>query len=600
MANDAPVSSPPSAPAQARPVSMAFAWFGLALTAAYWCLHLSIPYTLGMVPIAFMIYTFGPALALLTFTIWWFTYKYRQGELLHAFIVLGAMIGGGCLVKFFGHPSMGLPLFFYGPIFALTGWAVLERATRPLAQSARFILLPLAILACWSVGLYVRSYGFDGSFNGDFAWRWSPSAEEKFIAEAAKEKVKASTTKPQETAVVELGPGDWSGFRGPTRDGRALGVKIESDWAAHPPKEVWRHAIGPGWGSVTVVGKFLYTQEQRGADECVVAYNRNTGKEIWVHNDTARFDEAIGGPGPRATPQFFEGKIFAQGASGMLNCLDAATGKLIWAKDISKDGNAKPPQWGFSSSPLIIDGVVVAVPGGAQHKGVLGYKIADGELLWSQGGNVSAERGEHTYSSPHAAVIDGIAQVLMVSDTGMYAVSPTDGKLLWNYAWLVEGMNRVVQPHEVDPNHWIIGTYYGEGSRLVEVTQKEGVFSTKEVWQTKDLKPYFNDFVSYEGHLYGFDGDIFICVDSATGKKTWKKGRYGSGQVVLLADQGLLLVMGEKGEVILLEANPKKHVELGKFTGLSGKTWNHPVLAGNQLFLRNGEEMACFELQLKP
>jgi len=161
-------------------------------------------------------------------------------------------------------------------------------------------------------------------------------------------------------------------------------------------------------------------------------------------------------------------------------------------------------------------------------------------------------------------------------------------------------MNRVVQPHEVDPNHWIIGTYYGEGSRLVEVTQKEGVFSTKEVWQTKDLKPYFNDFVSYEGHLYGFDGDIFICVDSATGKKTWKKGRYGSGQVVLLADQGLLLVMGEKGEVILLEANPKKHVELGKFTGISGKTWNHPVLAGSQLFLRNGEEMACFELQLKP
>lgn len=576
-----------------------FPWVGIFIAILFWLMQIIVPSVLGMVPLTFMFFMMGPYIALLLMTIWWLVYKFREKELVHAFVVIGALILGAVLVKSFGHPSMGLPLMFFAPAFALFGWAVLERLTRPLPASVRQLALPVLILACWSMGLALRSYGVDGNFQGDFAWRWDKSAEEKFLADAAQEKPATKPASDEPATPLEMSPGDWPGFRGPARDGRLTGVSIETDWKASPPQEVWRHSVGPGWGSMAVVGNFIFTQEQRSTTECVVAYDKETGKELWVHSDPARFDEPIGGPGPRATPQFFEGRIYAQGASGKLNCLDAASGKLIWSQDISKDADAKPPVWGFSSSPLVIDGVVIAVPGGAKRKGLLGYQLADGKLLWSQGGTESEEKGEHTYCSPHAAVIDGVSQAIILSDTGMYSVSPTDGKLLWNYAWLVKDMNRVVQPHQVDANHWIIGTFYGEGSRLIEVTSKDGKFDTKEIWQTKDLKPYFNDFVSHEGYLFGFDGDIFVCLDSKTGKRTWKKGRYGNGQVLLIADQGVLLVMGEHGDAILLEANGKKHVELAKFTPFSGKTWNHPVLVNNVLFLRNGEEIACYRLQLK-
>lgn len=121
-----------------------------------------------------------------------------------------------------------------------------------------------------------------------------------------------------------------------------------------------------------------------------------------------------------------------------------------------------------------------------------------------------------------------------------------------------------------------------------------------EMWTAKDMKPDFNDFVEYEGYVYGFDGNIFSCVDCATGKRKWKKGRYGNGQVLLLPDVGQLLVISETGELVLLKADPDKHIELGKIQALTGKTWNHPVVIGNRLYLRNAEEAACYELVLEP
>ena len=112
----------------------------------------------------------------------------------------------------------------------------------------------------------------------------------------------------------------------------------------------------------------------------------------------------------------------------------------------------------------------------------------------------------------------------------------------------------------------------------------------------RSLEAHFNDFVSRDGFGYGFDDAVFTCIDLSTGKRQWKKGRYGYGQVLLLGDQGLLIVLSEKGEAVLLEANPKRHVELGRFQALNGKTWNHPVVVGNKLLVRNSEEMACYEL----
>jgi outer membrane protein assembly factor BamB len=135
------------------------------------------------------------------------------------------------------------------------------------------------------------------------------------------------------------------------------------------------------------------------------------------------------------------------------------------------------------------------------------------------------------------------------------------------------------------------------GARRVHVTQEGDGWSEKQVWETKAIKPYYNDLVIYKDHLYGFDGNFFTCVTLADGQKKWRERGYGNGQVLLLADQGLLLILSEKGDVALVEATPEKHKEIARIPAIKGKTWNHPVLAHGKLFVRNGEEMACFQLK---
>ncbi|HTI49725.1 MAG TPA: alcohol dehydrogenase, partial [Planctomycetaceae bacterium] len=167
-------------------------------------------------------------------------------------------------------------------------------------------------------------------------------------------------------------------------------------------------------------------------------------------------------------------------------------------------------------------------------------------------------------------------------------------EILWQYTWPTDG-SRVLQPY-VDGDSVILTTYFGLGSRRVRVTHTDGVWGTSVEWESKDFKPYFNDFVVHDGYAYGFDINLFCCLDLKTGKRTWKKGRYGYGQVLLIADQNLLLVLSETGEAVLLKADPKQHVELGRFQAIEGKTWNHPVIVRGKLYVRNAEEMACYDV----
>jgi outer membrane protein assembly factor BamB len=364
---------------------------------------------------------------------------------------------------------------------------------------------------------------------------------------------------------------------------------IDADWAASPPRELWRKPVGPGWSSFAVVGDRLYTQEQRGENEAVVCMEADTGKEIWAHLDDKRFSEPVAGAGPRATPTFHDGRIYAQGATGVLNCLDARTGAKIWSADIAKDSGAAVPMWGFSASPLVLQGLVIVFAGGPGGKAVHAYKADTGEAAWAAG------EGKLSYCSPQAAKIGGVEQILFCTEKGLVAFSPTGG-VLWQNDWAVDAP-RVVQPALVGDSDVLLGTGMGNGTRRVHVEGSGTDWKTSEVWLTKDFKPYFNDLVIAKGHLYGFDGEFFTCVDLEKGEKRWKARGYGSGQVLLLAEQNLLLVLSEKGEVALLEANPQKRVELpGKFQAIQGKTWNHPVVAHGKLFVRNGEEMACYKV----
>jgi outer membrane protein assembly factor BamB len=378
-------------------------------------------------------------------------------------------------------------------------------------------------------------------------------------------------------------PAEWPGFRGPARDGVAGGTHIATDWTATPPVALWKRAIGPGWSSFAVAGDRIYTQEQRGEDEIVACYSASTGAPIWQHRDHARFWESNAGAGPRGTPLLHQGRVYALGATGLVNALDAATGAVVWSRNAAGDTGAKLPMWGFSGSPLIVDDLLIVPTSGA----LSAYDAATGAPRWK---NPSKDEG---YTSPQIVTIDGVRQLLFVNSAGVAGVSPADGTVLWSSAW--KGYP-IVQPQAVTGGGVLFAVQEGEGLRRIAVSRGNGTWTAAETWTSKGLKPYFNDFVVHKGYAYGFDGNILSCIDLADGARKWKGGRYGHGQLVLLADQDAMLVLGEEGEVALVKAVPDGFTELAKMPGLDGKTWNHPVVVGDRLLVRNGEQMAAFRL----
>jgi outer membrane protein assembly factor BamB len=483
------------------------------------------------------------------------------------------------------------------PIFALAlvGWAIVAGR---LADGARRIALVVAIALACVPWLVLRTAGMSDA-GAEFHWRWTPTPEQRLLAKGDDTVLPVPETpipKPTESPVpakldptprvVNDAPAEWPGFRGPSRDSIIHGVTINTDWSTSPPKEMWRRLIGPGWSSFAVRGDILYTQEQRGDDEIVAAYRVSNGQPVWRHRDRTRFWESNGGAGPRATPTMYAGRLYAFGATGLLNVLDATTGAVLWSHDVSADAKTKAPMWGFASSPLIVDDLVIVAASGT----LAAYDAVTGKLRWV---------GPHhtgTYSSPHLVTIDGVAQVVLLTPPGAIAVKPSDGTLLWQHKW--EGTS-IVQPAVLQNGDVLINAITstgGIGLRRVSLLRDPRGWRVEERWTSTGLKPYFNDFVVHKGYAYGFDGSILACIDIADGSRKWKGGRYGSGQLVLLQDEDLLLVLSEEGEVALVKATPDQFSEVARFKAIEGKTWNHPVLVHGVLLVRNGEEMAAFRL----
>ena len=435
----------------------------------------------------------------------------------------------------------------------------------------------------------VRTDGVTGAMDSDFAWRWSATAEQRFLASDASA---APAEARSEADTVEIAA--WPGFRGPARDSVLAGVTINPDWTNDPPQEIWRRPIGPGWGSFALVGNRLCTQEQRDEDEVVVCYDAATGEPIWLHAYPARFWEAMAGAGPRATPTYHDGRLYTLGATGVLNCLDADTGEPIWTRDIADDTGAPVPDWGFASSPLVVDDlVIVHAPGARDGQAVVAYDLASGEPRWF------GQAGGASYSSPHLTTIDDVRQVVMITGEGAFGLELETGAALWKHEWPMGGDgSRVVQPTILESGGEIlIGSSFGLGTRRIAVSSDgSGGWTVAEGWTSRALKPYFNDTVVHRGTAFGFDGNILAAIDLATGERAWKGGRYGNGQVLLLPDQDLLLVISERGELALVRASAERFEELARMPGLEGKTWNHPVVVDGVLYLRNAKEAAAYRL----
>lgn len=347
--------------------------------------------------------------------------------------------------------------------------------------------------------------------------------------------------------------------------------------------------MGAGWSSFAVAGPFAFTQEQRGSQETVVCYDLNTGNEVWVQQWESRFDEPMGGPGPRATPTLADGAVFVAGASGMLARLKAGTGEVVWKQDLKALSGRELPMWGYASSPLVTQSLVIVYAGGSGDKGVLAFDAASGEPRWS------TACGADSYSSPQLSTVVGEETLLMLSNTGLLLLDPATGKVRLDYAWDFKGY-RALQPTVIGDDIILLPTPMSEGTRAIRVSKKDGRFSAEELWTSKQMKADFTELTAHKGYLYGIDGSMFSCIDLKTGQRTWKGGRYGKGQALLLESSDLLLVAAEDGRIVLVKADPTAHTEIASFQAISGKTWTHPVVVGDRLLVRNAQEAACYQL----
>jgi outer membrane protein assembly factor BamB len=481
-------------------------------------------------------------------------------------------------------------------VIAFVYWAYWVRLSRRKVVALLVILLAVGVVS----GNLFRFEGTYGNLFPRVVWRWSPSADGQWTAYAAHRDV-SPDAKPLDESAISLAPTehDFPAFLGPTRDGNITNIRLARDWHRRPPRELWRHPIGLGWGSFAVVGDFAFTQEQRGDVETVVCYELKTGRERWAYGQSVRFS-ASHGDGPRATPTIVDGRVYVIGATGLLTCLDGATGTAIWQQQALSDPVNQNLVWGMSGSPLVVGDVVIVTPGGGPGRSVVAYRCEDGSFLWSGGDDMAG------YASPMLRDFAGRPQILNFNGEGLRGHDAADGAPLWLHPWITHGSSRVniAQPLVVTPfgqpavneGFVLISSGYGVGAALVRVTAIGGDWRIEEVWRTKDLESKLSNFVVHEDHIYGLDNGVLVCIDLRDGRRAWKRGRHGHGQLLLVDD--LILLQAESGAIALIEATPEEHRELARLPALSDKTWNHPTLAGDVLVVRNDREAAAFELPL--
>jgi outer membrane protein assembly factor BamB len=576
----------------------------------------------------------GVAFGLVVILWWLFFSRAPWAERLGA---LALMVAGVAATSRFVHASiangmMGFMLPIYSiPVLclALVVWAAVSRGMA--TGRRRLALVGSILLACAAMTL-IRTNGIIGDGGADLEWRWTPTPEERLLAQGSEPlppapaavealenpvpspgandpaarpapstapatpetplqpKADEEPAAPPSAAATSETEAVWPGFRGRERDGIVGSVRIETNWTQSPPVQMWRRPVGPGWSSFAVAGDVIFTQEQRGEDEIVSAYNLKTGAPVWRHRDPARFWESNAGAGPRATPTLSHGRVYTLGGTGIVNALDARDGSVIWTRNTVRDTGRKIPDWGIASSPLVVGDVVVVATAGW----LVAYDVVSGKPRWF------GPKSGSGYSSPHLATIDGVEQIVLVNGSGVIGVAPSDGTVLWKHDWSGDS---IVQPAVLADGDLLIGSGSGmagnNGMLRLAVTHEPGGWTVKERWTSNGLKPYFNDFVVHKGHAYGFDGSILACIDLEDGTRKWKGGRYGHGQLVVLRDQDVLLVLSEEGELALVKATPDRFTEVARFRAIEGKTWNHPVLVGDVLLVRNDQEMAAFRLSLE-
>jgi outer membrane protein assembly factor BamB len=422
--------------------------------------------------------------------------------------------------------------------------------------------------------------------SGDAQTASAPVAAQQSASPSAQVPGAQPPTVP-ETAAAHASRNYWTNFRGPNRDGLYDEMPVLTTWPSQGPPLLWKAPVGLGFASFAVADGRAYTIEQRRQKEVVAAYDVNTGRELWTQAWNAEYSDSTG-DGPRTTPTWDNGRLYALGATGELRCLDAKSGSVIWGKNILTENQASNLQWAMSASPLIVDDKVIVLPGGSGGKAVVAYNKLTGAAVWRSQDDKAA------YVSPMLVTLAGRRQILVEMASRVFGLAPEDGSLLWSQSWDTDMGINVSQPIIVDKNRFFLSSGYGKGAALVEITGSGKSFNPRTVWENINMKNKFNSSVLHEGFVYGLDEGILTCLDVNTGTRKWKGGRYGYGQVILAS--GHLIVTSDTGEVALVKASPNEYSEVARFAALQGKTWNYPAIAGGRLFVRNGDQMAVYNI----
>ncbi|HVJ67137.1 MAG TPA: PQQ-binding-like beta-propeller repeat protein [Caulifigura sp.] len=417
----------------------------------------------------------------------------------------------------------------------------------------------------------------------DFTWTWSPPRDMTTVY-----------PEPPVPAVITTGfaptPDDFPQFLGPQRTGVIESKPRPTDWNEHPPRELWRKPVGPGWSGFAVRGDYAFTQEQRAEDEAVTCYRVRDGELMWMTKSPGRFSSSMGGIGPRATPTIHaDGRLYTVGATGTLQCLDACSGAVHWSKNILTENGGEDHNHGVCGSPLIVGDLVVVAPTGTASSSLVAYDRLTGERRWQAGQSMAS------YASPTLLRLAGRDQVLLHTQQVLESHDPETGKLLWEFSWSNANVNNCSEPIVIDADkgRLVVTTGYGVGAALIEVTPGEPTWNVATLWTSRDMKTKFTTAVRVGEYLYGLDDGILGCISLADGKRKWKTGRYNHGQILLVGST--LLVQAEMGDVALVDPRPQKFVELARIPMLKGKTWNNPTVAGKYVLVRNSEEAVCLE-----
>jgi outer membrane protein assembly factor BamB len=450
----------------------------------------------------------------------------------------------------------------------------------------------VAVILCGvTLGSLVR---IDGTNSGAgrlrYAWRWSPPHG------ADLSEIVTARTAPAGSAALPAF--DSPAYLGANHLGVVRDLKLETNWIAHPPAELWRHKVGLGWSSFAVAGSQAITLEQRGENELIVCYELTTGHVLWTHTNQVRFHETMGGDGPRATPTIANGRVYSMGAAGILDCLALDTGKLLWSRDTLKDYHAPNLIWGKSCSPVLVDDLVV-VTGGSSAAGpaLLAYKCLDGAPAWHAG------TGGASYPTPMLVTLAGRRQIVTVNAATVTGHDPGDGRVLWEYLWMHDQHPKCAQPLVLEGDRVFLSADYGYGCVMLHIsTNAAGTLTASELWKGRSLKSQLSNMIARDGCIFGLDDGALTCIEAANGTRIWRddrdsKQRYGHGQVLLVGD--VLLLQNERGPIALVLADSSGLHELATLPALTSKTWNLPAIAGEYLLVRNDLEAVCYRLPLR-